>query len=102
MGKLKINGQHGSSQKKESITEEVKVSEHPAETASAASQKNNGHTGPDLSTITSKFRSARPNPFENLLKLSCVGKKTQEGVKKTEDDLGETAEVADDHKSDFL
>ena len=41
--------------------------------------------GPDLSTITSKFRSARPNPFENLLKLSCVGKKTNEGLKKTEE-----------------
>ena len=45
--------------------------------------------GPDLSTITSKFRSARPNPFENLLKLSCVGKKTQEGVKKTEEEISE-------------
>merc|ERR1711902_50245 len=46
-------------------------------------------SGPDLSTITSKFRSARPNPFENLLKLSCVGKKTQEGVKKTEEEISE-------------
>ena len=44
-------------------------------------------SGPDLSTITSKFRSARPNPFENLLKLSCVGKKTQDGVKKTEQEI---------------
>ena len=42
--------------------------------------------GPDLSTITSKFRSARPNPFENLLKLSCVGKKSNDGVKKTEEE----------------
>merc|ERR1712061_5171 len=41
-------------------------------------------SGPDLSTITSKFRSARPNPFENLLKLSCVGKKSNDGVKQTE------------------
>lgn len=41
-------------------------------------------SGPDLSTINSKFRSVRPNPFENLLKLSCVGKKSQEGIKKTE------------------
>ena len=40
--------------------------------------------GPDLSTITSKFRSNRPSPFANLLKLSCVGKKNQDGVKKTE------------------
>jgi hypothetical protein len=49
--------------------------------------------GPDLSSITSKFRSVRPNPFENLLKLSCVGKKTNEGVKKTEEVI-----ITEDHQ----
>ena len=30
---------------------------------------------PDLSTITSKFKSSRPNPFENLLRLQKQDKK---------------------------
>jgi hypothetical protein len=49
--------------------------------------------GPDLSTITTKFRSARPSPFENLLKLSCMGKKSQDGVKKTEEEDGNEVSV---------
>ncbi len=36
--------------------------------------KANPMSGPDLSSITAKFKSTKPNPFENLLKLSSVKK----------------------------
>lgn len=91
--KLKVNGSHNN------------TTTNPSSIASVTkTMTSTDHAGPDLSAITSKFRSARPNPFENLLKLSCVGKKNNEGVKKTElnEDNIEHNNVVDDDVVDII
>ena len=70
--KLKVNGQHN---------DKVEPPKHHEKKSNSVTTIPNGKEsklGPDLSVITSKFRSARPNPFENLLKLS--GKKNSSEV----------------------
>ena len=88
--KLKINGQH--TQK----VEPLKKPQTSLMTSSTPTTPNgndsSSSSGPDLSVITSKFRSARPNPFENLLKLS--GKKSTE-VSKEEVAIDEVEDEED-------
>ena len=81
--KLKINGQQQNSSKIEPMPKII------PETSTTP----NGN-GPDLSVITSKFRSARPNPFENLLKLS--GSKKSSDVNHKIDDIDDDLEDLED------
>jgi len=88
--KLKVNGQHN---------DKVEPPKHHEKKSNSVTTIPNGKEsklGPDLSVITSKFRSARPNPFENLLKLS--GKKNSSEVSNKNEEEEENNFIDDEDK----
>ena len=88
--KLKVNGQHN---------DKVEPTKHHEKKSNSVTTIPNGKEsklGPDLSVITSKFRSARPNPFENLLKLS--GKKNSSEVSNKNEEEEENNFIDDEDK----
>ena len=90
--KLKVNGQHT-----DKVSEPMKNQQKKSHSVVTPNGKES-KLGPDLSVITSKFRSARPNPFENLLKLS--GKKSEVSTKNEPEEVEE--DVIDDEDKPLM